>query len=296
MISEISYNPPGTNGVDGEAFEFLELMNFGTSAVDLGGLFFTGITASFPYPTLLGPGQVLVLARDPVHFAERYPGIPIAGSFAGKLDNAGEAITLLDSFGAIVTTVHYNDQAPWPRRADGFGPSLQRVNTSTNASSASNWIALAPTPGAFISAELFDTDGDGLPDVWEQAHGFAVSDYRDSRLDTDGDGLDNLGEYRAGTDPRDASDCLKFSSIRIEKTPRFQEVVFTFTAIANHSYALYLQNGDAECWYASGTFPAHPTNRVETIRRVTYSFTGPLLYHLASPSDTPPPGCDGPAD
>ncbi len=43
--------------------------------------------------------------------------------------------------------------------------------------------------------ERLDTDGDGLPDYWENKH------YGDAAGDPDTDGLDNLGEYEHGTDP-----------------------------------------------------------------------------------------------
>ncbi|RXH58431.1 carboxypeptidase regulatory-like domain-containing protein [Granulicella sibirica] len=51
-----------------------------------------------------------------------------------------------------------------------------------------------------VSANL-DSDGDGMPDEWEIAHGLNPFDPSDAALDPDGDGLTNLQEYQLGTDP-----------------------------------------------------------------------------------------------
>jgi hypothetical protein len=54
-----------------------------------------------------------------------------------------------------------------------------------------------------------DTDGDGLPDVWEGDNGFDPNNpdsdgngVPDGEDDTDGDGLDNIGEHDSENDPR----------------------------------------------------------------------------------------------
>jgi len=48
-----------------------------------------------------------------------------------------------------------------------------------------------------------DTDRDGLPDAWEQAHGLNPADPTDAALDPDGDLFANCEEWRAGTSPNE---------------------------------------------------------------------------------------------
>jgi hypothetical protein len=51
---------------------------------------------------------------------------------------------------------------------------------------------------------LIDSDGDGMTDSWETAHGLSSGSSADALLDSDGDGLANLDEYLIGTDPQAA--------------------------------------------------------------------------------------------
>lgn len=60
------------------------------------------------------------------------------------------------------------------------------------------------TDGSYaISSSGNDSDGDGMPDDWENTHGLDPDDPSDADEDPDGDGWTNLEEYRAGTDPND---------------------------------------------------------------------------------------------
>ena len=61
-----------------------------------------------------------------------------------------------------------------------------------------------PDIGAYEFPE--DTDGGGLPDNYEAAHGFNIKNPADDSADSDGDHLDNLEEYRRGSNPRDRAD------------------------------------------------------------------------------------------
>ena len=50
-----------------------------------------------------------------------------------------------------------------------------------------------------------DDDNDGMPDDYEDSHGFNKYDKDDAGEDADRDGKSNLAEFKAGTDPLDAS-------------------------------------------------------------------------------------------
>jgi hypothetical protein len=54
--------------------------------------------------------------------------------------------------------------------------------------------------GLVVTSSL-DTDGDGIPDDYEVAHGMNPNSPVDASQDFDGDGLTNLQEYLLGTDP-----------------------------------------------------------------------------------------------
>jgi hypothetical protein len=79
-----------------------------------------------------------------------------------------------------------------------------------------------------------DTDADGMPDIWETAHGFNSNDPADAALDADNDGQTNLAEYRAGTDPRNPGSVLRITAIARE----VNDARVTWNTVGSHHYLL----------------------------------------------------------
>lgn len=54
----------------------------------------------------------------------------------------------------------------------------------------------------YQGAPYQDSDGDGMPDDWEKAHGLNPNDPSDATTDLNGDGYTNIEEFINGTDPQ----------------------------------------------------------------------------------------------
>lgn len=153
-ISEIMYDPPAGGATEGAEFEFVELTNTGPHTLDLSGLSFTaGISGTFASGVTLAPGAYAVAARNPAAFAARYPGVPVALTFTGKLDNNGEQLALSAPGGGEVLTLQYNNAPPWPVTAAGFGFSLVNRAPASFAAPDEGWrwrasSAVLGSPGA----------------------------------------------------------------------------------------------------------------------------------------------------
>ncbi|MEM7311654.1 MAG: lamin tail domain-containing protein, partial [Planctomycetota bacterium] len=132
-VSELNYNP--TVADDGS--EFIEVTNI-SSGPDAPTLDISGVVISdgpsspfvFPDGTTLAPGQYLLVVKDQSVFQATYPQVDpivILGEFTGSLSNGGERIRLDDANGNKIVDFEYNDQDPWPVRADGSGASLELI-------------------------------------------------------------------------------------------------------------------------------------------------------------------------
>ena len=133
-ITEIMYNPPGPDDL-----EFLELWNNSGKAIDVSGWTIEGIGSSdpsdesmsfvFPPGSMLVTDEVIIVAKDPQAFNERYGAVArVFGPYTGQLSNSGEMIKIKDdgpNYPATIDLVRYDDEPPWPGRPDGLGYSLE---------------------------------------------------------------------------------------------------------------------------------------------------------------------------
>lgn len=151
QLTEIMYNPQG-----GDGYEFVEIRNSASIAVDLAGASFEGIDFAFPEGSLIPANGVWLIASnaDPASFARRYPSLSPVGFFKGKLSNAGERLALKARNGSTLFAVEFKDNNGWPTAADGLGAALEPRNPNAPLDDVSNWIASPPggTPGTFVAS------------------------------------------------------------------------------------------------------------------------------------------------
>ncbi len=141
-ITEIMYHPPvspSEDGWDADEFEFIELMNVGTTELDLTSVrFVEGIQFVFTggAVTRLAPGEMVLVVENRLAFECRYGKTilsRIAGQYQGKLANEGEALKLIDTQTGVIAQFTYGGS--WYSPADGKGRSLVLANPNQVAPS-----------------------------------------------------------------------------------------------------------------------------------------------------------------
>jgi hypothetical protein len=159
VLSELLYHPSHPTDAERAAgfgnaddFEFIELFNHGTATCDLNGVrFSTGIYFDFTGSaiTSLPPGRYVLVVKDMAAFQRRYgAGLPVAGEYSGQLNNAGEQIIAVNALGETILDFSYGTDAPWPKTADGAGPSLEVVEPKASLNSPANWRASVVNGGS----------------------------------------------------------------------------------------------------------------------------------------------------
>jgi len=279
--------------------EYIELLNITTNSVPFYDPNFlnaqgiptnywrlqTAVSFNFPYTNLAPNAFCLIVGFDPytnaaalANFRSRFnvpTSVPIFGPWIGKLKNSGDAIELYrpdpvqepphPDAGFVpfirIDKVNYLSTTNWPGGAGGTGFSLQRKNFLLFGNDPINWASAAPNAGT-ASVGLQDTDGDGIPDAWEIAHGLNPNNAADAALDPDHDGVSNLGEYLAGTDPHDSNSVLRVAQI-IPFVSTNVPLYVRFFAYSNTTYTVQYRNSllPTSQWQSLGDVPAAPNNR-----------------------------------
>ncbi len=165
-ISEINYHPLGPTpdesaaipGVEASDFEFIELTNVGTSAINTFEMKFAN---GKPFaelrlePATLAPAARVLVVKNRAAFALRY-GSSLASAIVGEwkdgsLDDGGEEIQILARDGSSIQDFSYDDDGAWPGRSDGKGSALEYAGSSfSNAAygDPANWRSSSEISGS----------------------------------------------------------------------------------------------------------------------------------------------------
>ncbi|MFC1634386.1 lamin tail domain-containing protein, partial [Planctomycetota bacterium] len=209
-ITEIMYHPQNLPDIGEPNEEFIELTNIGAETINLNLVRFTnGIDFSFPSLDL-APREYVVVIQDREAFEARYGvNITIAGQYTGRLNNAGERITLEDALGQTILDFSYRDG--WRPLTDGEGFSLTiidpanpdlnswddkdawRAGTYIGGSPGQDDSGILPNPDDVVINELLANSPGGDPDWIELYNTTEIA------IDLDGwflsDSNDNLFKY-----------------------------------------------------------------------------------------------------
>ncbi|MFH1119221.1 MAG: CotH kinase family protein [Bacteroidota bacterium] len=174
VIHEINYNSaPGFDPGD-----WVELYNPHGYDLDISGWVFKDEddlhAYSFGPGTIIEPFGLIVIATDPVAFQTLFPEVDnYVGPMGYGLSGSGELLRIYDETGALVDTVLYDDNLPWPLEPDGNGPTLELINPGLDNALGQNWKSSgAPhgTPGEYNSPNvgISMTDPKNNPDaeIW----------------------------------------------------------------------------------------------------------------------------------
>jgi hypothetical protein len=268
-------------------FEFIELVNAGPAALDLGGASFEeGVEFTFPTPFVLNPNQRCVVVASQAAYEIRYGTTTgIAGEFQGSLNNGGEKLRLLDPIGEQVLEFSYDDDwypvptghyrslvitAPLPSHSDYSLHASWQLSSQANGSPGAADVA----PSVVYEGWRYGFFSDAqLPTALEPDT--AASPY----ADPDGDGWRNIEEYAFGSSPTSAASSVQTSP---GTTTVGADTFLTLTFIRSAdsidlTYAVECSSDPAAGnWQPIAVPVGDPIPLAGGLQRVTYRDTTPL--------------------
>ena len=132
------------------------------------------------------------------------------------------------------------------------------------------------TGGRLNLARSVDTDGNGLPDWWEQQF-FGHLTGTNPNADPDHDGASNLAEYLAGTNPTNYNSALRLSELRAAGT---NGVVLEWPGVAGRNYRLLRATNLFNGIYSLVRTNLAATPPLNTVTDAAPAGPGPRFYRL----------------
>ena len=159
LITEINYN----SAPFADTEDWVEIWNPHDQALNLAGWRLTDNNQdegfSLPAGTVLQPGQYLIICRDTLAFRSIHDDpITIVGNIEFGFSNGSDLVQLRTPTDQIMSAIYYDDDAPWPIAADGYGLTLEYIDINDSPSDPSAWQAswqLGGTPGGPASSAVY---------------------------------------------------------------------------------------------------------------------------------------------
>jgi hypothetical protein len=182
-----------------------------------------------------------------------------------NMDSEGDTLRIYNTDTSTIDNIYFGLQLP----------GLSQGRLPDGGPNASDFTV--PTPGEKNS---LDTDGDGMPDAWETAHGYNPNSNADALVDTDGDGRNNRAEYQAGTDPRVAASYPGFNP-----STAANHILFLRPRVsANRGYSvLYRNSAVSGPWLKLKNIEAQPDDRLMLITDEIPITPAARFYRLVTP-------------